>query len=468
MRLSEKQKSVNIISAFILVGLVAAAIRLYINFSTYLIPGTNGAYYLLQVRHILQYGTLSFKDMPFLFYLDAAIIKVISVFTGGVTDNLIVNVVKFVDSVGLPLLLIPLFYMLRKHDLRNSAFLQVSIAAYCVLSFAPMALIAEIQKNAFAMVFLFAGITSLIRYLKEPSVRKAIRPLLWFGLTAITHFGTFSFLMCFVLVLILVLYRKKAIVPAIIIAITGLSLIAIFDISRFYRLLNVFSLAFHTPMIIYGILKPSDIFVIVFSWTLIIAGFIYLRKNTDLMTTTEKAILTASSLVLAVCANPVLDVEFFLRLSLFTVIPQILILYIITANLKKHNVIIISLILCISTVFSVFPLKKHLGVTFINRQEYVDLEHIKEITDHQDKSIILARHGLEWWVAWVVQTDVEHEKAVGDKLPDDYSNIYFLKQLRMHYPDGPAKEGHFHEKVIPDNTKIVYESEYFVLYELID
>jgi hypothetical protein len=453
---------------FILIGLIAITLRFYINFSSDLIIGVNGAYYPLQVRHILQHGTLAFNDMPFLFYLNAAIIKIISLFGVAINDNLIINVVKVVDSIGLPMLLIPLYSLIKNANFKTPLVFRISIMAYSVLSFAPMILICDIQKNSLAIVFVFASIVSIINFLNNPSIRKVLWPIIWMTLTALTHFGTFSFFMSFVLILIFVVYKKKAIIPAIIIAAIGLSVIAIFDLSRFYRLITVLLVAFDMPMILFGVLAPPDIFMIMFSMILAGFGLIYLKKNSKIISATEKGIILASVLSLFILANPLLDMQFFMRLSLFIFIPQILILFYVSANIKPRKLIYISAFLLIITTISLLGSFKHQRTAVINSQEYADLKKIKQIINAEERNIICARHGLEWWTAWIVQTDVVHERAIEDAQPVNYSNTYYLVQRREHYPDGPAKQGHFPEPVIPEKTEIVYQSEFFVLYRLVE
>lgn len=98
---------------YIFVFFIAVAIRLLVNFKYDLIPGINGGYYPLQVRSILTNGNLGFSDMPLHFYFNAFVVKVISFFVKADINSVIILVLKTVDSIFLPLLLIP-FYELSK------------------------------------------------------------------------------------------------------------------------------------------------------------------------------------------------------------------------------------------------------------------------------------------------------------------------------------------------------------------
>lgn len=247
----------------------------------------------------------------------------------------------------------------------------------------------------------------------------------------------------------------------------GLSVIAMFDLTRFYRLISVFWVAFDMPLVFFGILRPPEIIQILFSFSLAIFGLIFTKRNLDNISRNQRGIVFTSSIMLIICANPFLGIEYYNRLSLFLFIPQILILYFTSDFIKKQLLFVFSVVLISVSVITVVDFTTHLRLPVINHQEYADLEIIKQKINHEETNIILARHGLEWWTAWVTETKVGHEQSVDDKLPDNYSIIYFLQQKRMHYPDGPPQKGHVHELVIPENTIVVYESNLFILYQLV-
>ena len=96
---------------YLLFGLLLLIFRAYINFSTELVPGLNGGYYPLQVRTILENGSLGFPDMPLYFYLNAFAVQVLQGFTNFPLDTLIINTTKVFDTVLLPLTIIPLFWI---------------------------------------------------------------------------------------------------------------------------------------------------------------------------------------------------------------------------------------------------------------------------------------------------------------------------------------------------------------------
>jgi len=112
-----KQKKPSVLLlAFTVVTLSAIILRLTISFSHDLILGMDGGYYPVQVRNILKTGLLSFNDVPLYFYFCALIVKVFSLFGFAINDQMIITVIKIIDSTALPLLAIPLFKVMTKND----------------------------------------------------------------------------------------------------------------------------------------------------------------------------------------------------------------------------------------------------------------------------------------------------------------------------------------------------------------
>ena len=140
---------------FILIGIIAIISRAYCNFSSELLPG-GGGYYPVQVRSILDNGSLGFPDMPFLFYFDAFIVKLLSFFGFTINDHLILMVVKVVDTLSIPLLLVPLYKIIKVLNIpTNKTYIRL-IIAFSVLSITTGMLTSEFQKNALAITFWFS------------------------------------------------------------------------------------------------------------------------------------------------------------------------------------------------------------------------------------------------------------------------------------------------------------------------
>ncbi|MCA1757031.1 MAG: hypothetical protein LC649_06200 [Bacteroidales bacterium] len=202
---------------FVIVFILTVIVRLILNYSTQLIPGAGGGYSIVQIREIIEEGHLAMTDMPLIFYFNELIVKIILlIFPNCQEGNLIINVYKIIDSIAFPLLLIPL-YRIQKDILRH-AYLKIFLAAvagFVVLSYSPLELASDAQKNSIGLMFMTAFIFFFLKYLKNQSGKDAIYSALMLVLTGLSHFGTFCVCLCFLLLALIIFYRWKAIIPVI-------------------------------------------------------------------------------------------------------------------------------------------------------------------------------------------------------------------------------------------------------------
>ena len=103
----------------------------------------------------------------------------------------------------------------------------------------------------------------------------------------------------------------------------------------------------------------------------------------------------------------------------------------------------------------------------ISNEAYNDLKKLEYIIDKPDKTIIIARHGLEWWVAWELQTKVAQDKGIDQIVFEKYQKVIILEQKKGINQMHPGKISPFHEPLTPPENKLIYTSEYFNAYEWI-
>jgi fumarate reductase subunit C len=449
---------------YLFVGLIAFIIRLYFNFSQELIPGVNGGYYPVQVRTILTQGSVGFSDMPLVFYLDAYLVKFLTLFELSISDALILNVVKVVDSLAIPILLIPLYKIISNENTNLSKPYEIGVACFSVLSFSPLILTSDLQKNALAIVFLFCFLGYFISYQNKRKYWVLISAIVCLTLTGLTHFGTFCFLLFYLMLFVGFIYKRKAVVPLMVILSISLALIAFFDISRLKRLFSIGTLAFERPALTNGMLAPPDIFVILISIILAILGFKVLKDNKRNLLMYQKGLLFANIICLITLSFPLLDGEYFKRLSLFLFIPQILTIILIHRSITKRVVISLYISLFILTTISIIAVISHKKETVIDEVAYQDLKQLKSIIKKDNKTIVIARHGLEWWAAWALDTKVGQDKAMTDDFYTKYKNIFIINQYNGNSTERQRTQ--FHEPFVPQNSEMIYSSKYFYTFKL--
>ncbi|MCF6280586.1 MAG: hypothetical protein L3J14_09610 [Flavobacteriaceae bacterium] len=205
-------KNWNSIFLIIVAGIL---LRLYKNFSSSLIPGINGGYYPFQVKLILENSKLGFSDMPFIFYFQALIVKILTFFVDTDIDTLIINTSKIVDSIFPTLVVLPVFILARnqfKNKLIPSNIYIITLCAYSILSISSASMLcSDYQKNAVGIVWLASSCLGVYLYLKNGQLKYIYITLIFVTLNLITHIGTLGAFICFILTLfsIIIITEKK-------------------------------------------------------------------------------------------------------------------------------------------------------------------------------------------------------------------------------------------------------------------
>jgi hypothetical protein len=472
------------ILAFILITLTAIILRLYVSFSHDLIIGIDGGYYPLQVRNILKTGWLSFNDVPLYFYFCAFIVKIISFFGFAITDETIISVIRIVDSTVLPLLAIPLFKMVtrKEHPVAISA--AMAILSFAVLSFTPFIILGDLQKNAFAIPLVFIFILFFEDYLINPVNRKIITVVISLAIIALSHFGVFAFCLAFLIVLLFIIYRKKAIIPSLILFLIGFGMTALFDFDRAFRLITFWNVIFESPALLQGPLPFPLLLNVVFSYLLAGFGVFQFRRYKNKMDKISENIVLTLIVLLVVFAFPLYDPQYFQRFNVLLFIPQILLMaYLIGMNQKI--VLPFSILLVLLTTLSIFMYFSEEKKPCIDDQTFHDLQNINNyLPENKENSIIIARHGLEFWTAWALNVSVVQDRAMDKIGPDKYRNIIFLLQKNEdgqgpfgripirkpgiggggHPPMRPGT-GSPMSRPVPEDFKLIYSSSYFNAYQ---
>lgn len=478
------------------ITLAAIIVRLYFSFSHELISGMDGGYYPLQVRNILNTGFPVYSDFPLYFYFCAFLIKSISILGFTINDGMIISVIKVVDSVALPMLAIPLYRILSKSERKIPLLAKSAIVFFAVSSATPLIILGDLQKNAFAIPFVFLFIYCFENYLITPGKRNLTAAVLSLGLIALIHFGVFVFCLAFLILSLFVVYRKKAILPSILALFFGFAVILLFDSNRAYRLLTFWTVIFEHPVLFQGPLPLQLLFNVFISLSLATTGFYQFIKYRGSNKVTAYLVLILS-LILVLFALPVYDSEYFNRFNVLLFVPQsLLVLYLVRMNQKFA--VPFSVLLILITSFSIFTTISEGKRPCIEEQAYQDLQNLKKhLPDNKENTIIIAEHGLEFWTAWALKVKVGQERGM-DKIDwDKYRNITILRQKNEvggrgpgnrpmpgqlfnkgnHQAMGPSGEpptgvpmGRPNEPPmgppLPENFKLVYSSPYFNAYQI--
>ncbi|MCX6327486.1 MAG: hypothetical protein NT144_12685 [Bacteroidia bacterium] len=474
--------------AFIILTLTAIILRLYISFSNDLILGVDGGYYPLQVRNILNNGHLAYNDVPIYFYFCAFVIKIASLFGLAIANESIILVIKIIDCIALPLLAVPVFKLASVKERHIPFFAEIAILFFAVFSFSPFIMLGDLQKNAFAIPFLFMFINFFENYLITHQKRNLLLALLTLFIIALTHFGVFVFGMAFLIISLFFVYRKKAILPSILTILIGVAVISVFDINRAFRLITFWNVIFENPALLQGPMPPPLLFNILFSYFLaLFAIFQYRKYKKSNSGITGYMVLILAALI-SIFAFPFFDIEYFHRFEILLFIPQsLLILNLIRMN--KNLAVPFSIIFVLMATFSISMNLREMKKPVIDNLALRDLQNIiKYIPVNTDSTIIIASHGLEFWTAWTLNVKVGNDRAMDKLVSDKFRNIIILQQ-KNEFRESPLGKRPLHKPIgskggfppmgpppgrsmgppmgrpVPENFKLIYNSPFFIAYQ---
>ena len=103
-------------TVYFILGLLAFGFRLFQELQSSIVTGINGGYYPVQVRSILEHGHLAMNDMPFIFYVNALLVKSLAwLFPSQPLEALIIFGIKILGALSIPLVVIPLYKIINNY-----------------------------------------------------------------------------------------------------------------------------------------------------------------------------------------------------------------------------------------------------------------------------------------------------------------------------------------------------------------
>ena len=454
---------------YFIVFILSVLVRGILNFNIPLVPGSGGGYTIVQIREVIETGSLALPDMPLLFYLNAFIVKIlISLFPAADPDHMIILVSKIIDTAVFPIILYPLYSIQR--DLVNSEFLKsylVGIAGFFVLSYAPLELASDAQKNSIALVFMTFYIYYFLKYLKLRNLKDLIVGSLFLLIICFTHFGVFVVSLVILFSGLIIFFKGKAIAAILVSGSFAVLLVMVLDPHRGMSMLTFWKHAFtifFSPRLCY---YPFGIFNYLFSFLLIWLIIRSLTKKKEEITGFRKNLLLLFLPVIIILSFPFYNFEFGRRLGLMSFVPQSITLLLLYPGFSRRVSLTISYGLIAVVIFTSFIKLTRPKPHAITTESYSDMQKLGKLIHHPDSTMIFARHGLEWWVAWEHHVHIAQPHIQVDQgMKERYDEIYFLVQENGENLMYPGKSSVFVEPDPPDDSDLIYQSEYFRVYQL--
>jgi len=480
-----------------LVTLVSIAERAWLLFSTPLMPGINGAYYLVQTRALLEHGRLGIPDLPLTFWVDAGLASLVQLFSGMALEPSIMLAVKLEDAVLPALVAMPVFALVRRWTARVGSGLWLPAgAALAVAAGSPaLGMVGDLQKNSLALVWLAGLLWGLHRWLEEPRAKNAAVAVLFLTLAGLTHIGVFGWALALAgLALAVALWRsdrqvRRQILPWLVAGGATCSLAAAlvlwkYDPARVQRLTSAIThpLTFLSKdqgklgnrpkadqpdphhlgqndfrpqpqpdggrngfvqppggpggMMMFGRFGWASSAAFLTAATGALAAVWFRRKT---LSAGDVSVVVGCALGLIVLGGPWVTGDKVMRFALIAVGPAVVCAAFALTQLpmpKTRNTVIT--LIALGLVGTGVVRVKAGGRPIITPRAADELRSLAGNLSAPEKTLIVARHGLEWWTAWFLHTHIAHVDVLKDSDWQNYQQIYFLRQKAgMHLPAGP-------------------------------
>ncbi len=441
-----KRENAWVWGALLLVLASGWALRAWILFGSPLLPGLNGAYYPVQARAILHTGLLGIPDFPLLFYFQAGIGAILSLFLPSGTA--IINAVRLTDTILPVLLAVPAYLFVRSFDGGRQRGMVIALATLVVGIIAVgngslMRMAGDFQKNAAALPLYLAFVYFLHRSFRDSRRRDYILTFLFFSLTCLTHIGVAALAMTTAVFagiagLMSTLSRRRALIMVSLLAaalLLAMVFVSLFDIHRVTKLFSVAlsptRLFADSPIRFWlGIQAgPSMPFAgesVSLGVILGLLGVMAAVYHPGKLESADRAILWAASLSALLFALPIFGREWSQRLSLMSFAPGLTPLAFLAVRVR-WGLVVSGVVMTLVVLTSARDLP---GISYqrITVPAYNELAAMRSSLP-EGKNLVIARHGLEWWAAWTMNVKIANNVATVLDAWDTYDAVWYLEEI---------------------------------------
>lgn len=516
-------------SHLLLAGMCVAAIvaRSWLQFGTPLAPGMNGAYYFVQARALLEHGRLGIPDLPFTFWLQAGLARLVAALTGWPQDDAIVFAVKLADSVLPPLVALPVLWLGARWHRNNgpapSRLAMLAPAAIVCASAAPLSMTGDFQKNALALIWLAGAAWATHRFLTAPNLRNAAPIALCLALLGLTHVGVLgaALVFLFLIAAAATLVSSAAVRKRVLLA--GLASAAVlaaaaavtyrYDPARVHRLWRAFAQPSSVVSDAHGpggprmgpppgfapdnappdadfppdhrgppaagfgppggpgqmrMLHEAPRFLF---WAVGLAAVVLAVARRRTLPVADFALAAAAGVSAAVLGGGFFEEQKAQRLMLIAVVPAAIAISFLLAQTHRARPRRIAgfaiLILALGSGALYTTRGARAVLTTAQRDE---LRTLAPLIAQPERTLIVAHHGLEWWTAWTLRTHIAQPSAISREDWQRYGHVFYLtekapsgQRAGLGGPPGFGPPGFGPDNAVPDRATNVHDGPFYTL-----
>jgi hypothetical protein len=118
-------------------------------------------------------------------------------------------------------------------------------------------------------------------------------------------------------------------------------------------------------------------------------------------------------------------------------------------------------------LFSVGSVEGKKQQSNMNKNIYAAMVKLQKILPTDPKTVIIARHGMEFWSMWIFRIDAVRQEGLTRNYWSWYNNVLFLRQKKETAQFGPAGlyGPPYPQPTLPAGSYRVYSNDYFDLYK---
>ncbi len=441
--------------------LIAIAARASLHWSTPLVQGMNGAYYLVQSRSLIEKFALAIPDLPLVFIIQACFAKVVHWCSFLSLNDSVLFAVKSVDSVLPALSVIPIMLLGSRWSKGDKVDLGIiALGALLVPAGAPsLMMVGDFEKNSLGLALLCTLAWALHRWAAEPTRQRMLVAVSLLGLIGITHIGVLGTTLIFVgfsLIALAIAHGREGMLKVAKLALFAAPVIIVaaslvfwkFDPSRVQKLIHAFS----EPSDYLssspgpggmsggpGMMGPpgmggSGMFVyapmVGFALAAIPAlALVWWKRKT--IGIENIAVITGAALTVIAITGPWVQGDKVMRFQLNAVPLAMLCLLFALLQIPHRWARGVPGLLILIAALTPTAMKLRDGARpIITVAAQAELKTLAASVEHPESTLIVARHGLEWWTAWTLHTHIAQAQALK---PDDwkkYKYVWFIEQKK--------------------------------------
>ena len=411
--------------------------------------GEDGAYYLVQVRAIVQDGRLAFPDFPLLFHLQACVARLLSVMME--PRAAIVAAVRATDTVIPLALAVPVFLFARAFvrpggRSGHGAVAVALVGLVAVASGSSLLMAGGMIKNAAALPPGFFFAFASYQWLREGRPGTLAWAALWFVVASLTHMGGFVVSAAFGAGIVAAglatpAVRPRVWLPAIVLlaALAGcLAIVHVLDPDRARRLVHA-ALApgwmfAGSPGLAWLSGSPDEGLRVLSApaeaWlgnALGVLGVVALWRHRIGMEAATRVILVASTLVTLAFSSPLIRPDVLERLALLAYVPGMIPVVFLVCREAGAAVVVAPLALAMLLHGALAV--KTLGQTALVPAAYEELARFRSVLP-PGRVIVIARPLLRWWVAWTMEAHFSTRAEPALAARGAYDAVLVLDEIR--------------------------------------